>query len=97
MTAIKNIQPLSATALFDVLKTEFPDYVNTALDANLSIEFAHVADIINIMFPEIIEGIVFSLTVSEDVIEEVNYAAEGDYNTALLEEHLIAFLNQKAG
>ena len=97
MTSIKNIQPLSAEALFDQLKKEFAGYVNATLDSNLNIEYAHVADIINIMFPEIIEGIVFSLTVSEDAIEVTDNATEDDYNTELLEQHLVEFLTMKAG
>ena len=97
MKAIKNIQPLSAPVLFDLLKKEFAGYVNENLDSNLSIEYAHVADIINIMFPEVIEGIVFSLTVSEDSIEVADYATDNDYNTELLEHQLVEFLTLKAG
>lgn len=97
MTTIKNIQPLSPEAVFDLLKKEFSDYVNTALDSNLSIEYAHVYDVINIMFPEIIEGMVFTLTVSDDAIEVAESATGSDYNTELLEKHLIEFLTLKAG
>jgi hypothetical protein len=96
MTTIKNIQPLSAEALFDILKKEFTDYLNTALDANMSVDYAHVSDIINIHFPEITEGIVFSLTVSDDAIEIEKGEIEEDYNTELLEQHLTAFLSMKA-
>ncbi|MGZ3872083.1 MAG: hypothetical protein ACXVJD_04160 [Mucilaginibacter sp.] len=97
MTTIKNIQPLSPEAVFDLLKKEFSDYVNAALDSNLSIEYAHVYDVINIMFPEIIEGMVFTLTVSDDAIEVAESATGNDYNTELLEKHLIEFLTLKAG
>jgi len=97
MSVIKNVQPLSAESLFDLLKKELSDYINAALDANLSIDYAHVADVINISFPEIIEGNVFTLIVSDEEIEIVNHAGEADYNTALLEQHLTEFLAQKAG
>jgi len=97
MLTINNIPPLSAEDLFDLLKKEFDDYINSNLGSNLSIEYAHVADIINIMFPEIIEGIVFSLTVSDNAIDVVNNVPDGDYNTELLEQQLVEFLTLKAG
>jgi len=97
MTAIKNIQPLTAEAVFNLLKVEFPEYVNQALGSNLSVEFAHVADIVNISFPEVIEGTVFTLTVSDDSIEVSKNETEGDYNTDLIEQHLNEFLTVKAG
>ena len=94
---INNVQPLSPDALFDILKTEFPAYVNDSLRSNLMVEFAHVADIINISFPEVIEGNAYSLTVSEDSIEVTDHTTEGTYNSELLEQHLIEFLTEKAG
>jgi hypothetical protein len=97
MTAINNIQPLSPEAVFDLLKVEFPAYVNNALGSNLSVEFAHVADIVNISFPEVIEGTVFTLTISDASIEISKNENEGDYNTDLLEEQLHEFLTVKAG
>lgn len=97
MTTIKNIQPLSPEAVFDLLKVEFSEYVNEALGSNLSVEYAHVADIVNISFPEVIEGTVFTLTISEDDIEVSKNEVEGDYNTDLLEQHLNEFLAVKAG
>lgn len=97
MIAINNVQPLSPESVFDLLKKEFPDYINAALDANLSIDFAHVADVINILFPEITEGIVFTLIVSDVAIEVSGNEIEGDYNTELLEQHLNEFLISKAG
>jgi len=97
MTAIKNVQPLSPEAVFDLLKVEFSEYVNQALGSNLSVEYAHVADIVNISFPEVIEGTVFSLIVAEDGIEISKNETEGDYNTDLLEQHLNEFLTAKAG
>jgi hypothetical protein len=97
MISINNVQPLSPDALFDLLKTEFPAFVNDSLRSNLAVEFAHVSDIINISFPEVIEGNAYSLTVSEDNIEVTDHTTEGTYNTELLEQHLIDFLTQKAG
>ena len=97
MISINNIQPLSPEALFDLLKTEFPAHVNEVLGSNLTVEFAHVADVINITFPEIIEGNAYSLTVSADSIEITDHTTGGSYNTELLEQHLVEFLTQKAG
>jgi len=96
MITIKNIQPLSAEALFDILKKEFTDYLNNALGANMSVNYAHVSDIINIHFSEITKGIVFSLTVSDESIEIEKGQIEEDYNTELLEEQLTSFLTLKA-
>jgi hypothetical protein len=96
MESIKNVQPLSPESVFDLLKKEFAEFANSGLSSNLSVEYAHVADVINIMFPEITDGIVFSLTVSEEVIEVDSYVTEGDYNTDLLGEQLTEFLTQKA-
>jgi hypothetical protein len=70
MTTIKNVQPLSAENLFDLLKTQFGPYIDSKLDTNLSIEYAHVYDVINISFPEIIEGTVFTLLL---MIMRLNY------------------------
>jgi hypothetical protein len=97
MTLIKNVQPLSAEALFDLLKKEFADDINAKLDSSLTVEYAHVYDIINISFPEIIEGTVFTLTVNDDEIELSNNGDDTEYNTDLLEQHLISFLNEKCG
>lgn len=44
MTTIKNIKPLTAEELFDLLKKEFADYMNSKLDSNLTIDYAHVYD-----------------------------------------------------
>jgi len=92
MTPIKNIQSLSSENLFNVLKTDFPAYVNEQLGSNLTVEFAHVADIINISFPEIIEGNAYTLTVEDDEIEITDHTIEDSYNTELLEQHLQEFL-----
>ena len=95
MTTIKNVHPLSAEVLFNLLKTEFATEINTKLNSSLSIEYAHVYDVINISFPEIIEGTVFTLIVNENEIELSNNGDNTEYNTDLLEQHLIEFLNEK--
>lgn len=97
MATIKNVQPLSAEKLFDVLKTEFADYINGKLDSNLSIEYAHVYDEINVLFPEVIDGPALNITVTDVELTVTVLAIESDYNTDLLEENLIAFLEEKAG
>jgi hypothetical protein len=96
MSTIKNVQPLSAEKLFDLLKTEFGNYIDAKLDTNLAIEYAHVYDVINISFPEIIEGTVFTLIVKENEIELSNNGENTEYNTELLEQHLLDFLNEKS-
>ena len=97
MITINNIQPLSPESLFDLLKNEFPAYVNEQLSSNLAVEFAHVSDIINISFPEVIEGNAYTITVTEDSLELTDHTTEGTYNTELLEQHLVEFLTLKAG
>ncbi len=100
MTSIQNIQPLSAETLFDLLKKEFPDYINEKLDSTLAIEFAHVYDIINVSFPEVIAGTVLTITISDDNIvvtdNETTSEERLEYNTELLESHLVDFLKMKA-
>jgi hypothetical protein len=95
MTIIKNVQPVSAEALFQILKSDFANDINLKLDSSLSIEYAHVYDVINVYFPEIIEGTVFTLTVSEDQIELSNNGDATEYNTDLLEQHLYDFLLER--
>ena len=97
MATIKNIQPLSAEKLFGVLKTDFAEYINGKLGSNLAIDYAHVYDEINVLFPEVIEGPALNITVTDDELTVTVMATETDYNTALLEENLIAFLEEKAG
>jgi hypothetical protein len=97
MTTIKNVHPMSAEALFDLLKKKFADDINDKLNSSLTIEYAHVYDIINISFPEVIQGTVFTLIVTDDEITVSNNATDNAYNTALLEEHLTAFLNENCG
>ena len=92
MIPIKNIQSLSSENLFNLLKTDFPAYVNEQLGSNLAVEFAHVADIINISFPEIIEGNAYTLTVEDGEIQITDHTIEDSYNTELLEQHLQEFL-----
>ncbi|MEB0261099.1 MULTISPECIES: hypothetical protein [unclassified Mucilaginibacter] len=95
MTTIKNVHPLSAEVLFNLLKREFAIEINTKLNSSLSIEYAHVYDVINISFPEIIEGTVFTLIVNENEIELSNNGDNTEYNSDLLEQHLVEFLNEK--
>ena len=95
MTTIDNVHPVSAEALFQTLKSDFANEVNTKLGSSLSIEYAHVYDVINVYFPEIIEGTVFTLTVNEDKIELSNNGDNKEYNTDLLEQHLHEFLVEK--
>jgi hypothetical protein len=95
MITINNVQPLSPESLFDLLKTEFPAYVNEQLGSNLSVEFAHVSDIINISFPEVIEGNAYTIRVGDNSLELTDHTTEGTYNT--LEEPLVSFLTLKAG
>ncbi|OKS88152.1 hypothetical protein [Mucilaginibacter polytrichastri] len=97
MTSIKNVQPLSAEKLFDLLKTDFADYINQKLGSNLAIEYAHVFDEINVSFPEVIEGPALNITVTDVELTVTLMATESDYNAELLEEHLISFLEEKAG
>ena len=97
MANIKNIKPLSAEKLFDLLKTEFADYINEKLGSNLAIEYAHVYDVINVSFPEVIEGPALTITVSDDEILVSVQTNDSDYNTDLLEEQLIGFLTIQAG
>lgn len=96
MISINNVQPLSPEALFNLLKTEFPVYLDDLLGSNLTVEFAHVSDIINISFPEVIEGNAYTLTVSDDTIEVTDHTTNGTYNAKLLEQHLVEFITLKA-
>src|ERR1700761_2140551 len=97
MATIKNVQPLSAEKLFHVLKTGFADYINQKLGANLSIEYAHVFDEINVSFPEVTDGPALNITVTDVELAVTLLATEADYNTQLLEENLVDFLEQQAG
>ena len=97
MTTIKNVKTLSPEKLFDLLKTEFADYINQKLGSNLAIDFAHVFDVINVMFPEVIEGPALTVTVNDEEIAVIVHATDADYNTDVLEENLIGFLEVQAG
>ena len=100
MISIQNIQPVSAEELFDILKKEFPDYINAKLDSALTIEFAHVADIINVSFPEVVAATVLTVTVSDDNLVVTNNETVSEdrleYNTELLKTQLVDFLKMKA-
>lgn len=97
MIPIKNIRPLSAESLFDVLKKDFADYINSKLSSSLSIEYAHVYDVINVSFPEVIEGTAFSIIVSDDEITVSDNDQSSEYNSELLQQHLVDFLAIQAG
>jgi hypothetical protein len=97
MTTIKNVKTLSPEKLFDLLKTEFADYINQKLGSNLAIDFAHVFDVINVLFPEVIEGPALTVTVNDEEITVIVHATDSDYNTDVLEENLIGFLEVQAG
>jgi hypothetical protein len=95
METIKNVQPLSAEKLFDMLKKEFPAYIDDKLDSSLAIDFAHVYDVINVLFPEVIEGTALTITVTDEEISVTKNSTETEYNTEVLEEQLVAFLKEK--
>lgn len=95
MTNINNVQPVSAEELFHILKSDFANEINNKLNSSLSIEYAHVYDVINVYFPEIIEGTVFTITVNANDIVLSNNGDNGEYNTELLEQHLHEFLHEK--
>ena len=97
MIAINNVQPLNAVQLTEILKTEFPSFINEKLGSNLVVEFEHVSDFVNISFPEVIEGNAYTITVSESSLALTDHTTEGTYNAELIKEHLIAFLTLKAG
>ena len=95
MATIKNVQPLSAEALFQLLKTDFANDVNAKLDSSLNVEFAHVYDVINVYFPAIIEGTVFTITVSDDEIQLTTNGDDEEHKTDMLEQQLSDFLTEK--
>ncbi len=97
MIAINNVQPLSAGQLTEILRNEFPTFVNEKLGSNLAVDVEHVSDFVNIIFPEVIEGNAYTIVVSENSLELTDHTTEGEYNGELLEVHLVDFLNQKAG
>jgi len=95
MTIIKNVTALSAENIYLLLKTDFTDYINHQLDSNLSIDFAHVYDVINVLFPEVIEGTALTVTVTGEEITVSDNARGAVYNTELLEKHLVDFITRK--
>ena len=95
MTIINNIQPLTAEELYHILKKQFTAYADEKMDSSLDIEYAHVYDIINVSFPEIIEGIAFTISVSDLEIKIEENDEDIDYDTELLEGYLIDFLKEK--
>lgn len=97
MITINNVQPLDAAQLTEILKTDFPAFVNDKLRSNLAVEVTHVSDIVNISFPEVIDGNAYTITVSQNSLELTDHTTEGTYNATLLAQHLVEFLTQKAG
>lgn len=97
MTVIKNVHPLTAEVLFDILKKEFPDYINTRLNAELNIDFAHVFDEITVKFPEVIAGTVIVVSVNTEEITVSDQADTSAFNIDLLKKNLIDFIELKAG
>ncbi|MBB6130698.1 hypothetical protein [Mucilaginibacter lappiensis] len=95
MTIIKNVLAIRAETLYIDLKKDFTDYINHKLDSNLSIDFAHVYDVINVLFPEVIEGTALTITVTDDEITVSDNAKDSEYNTELLEKHLIDFITDR--
>lgn len=96
MTSIKNIQPLSAEKIFDLLKKEFPAYINGNLDSELAIEFAHVYDVINILFTEVMPDSPMTITVNEQEITVTSNEKNENYDSDLLAQQLIDFIKLKA-
>lgn len=97
MITIKNVQPLDAAQLTEILKSEFPAFVDQRLGSNLAVEAVHVSDFVNVAFPEVIEGNAFTITVGADHLELTEHTTEGAYDAELLKQHLVDFLTQKAG
>ncbi|MEO5909896.1 MAG: hypothetical protein ABIP95_03365 [Pelobium sp.] len=95
MSTIKNIQPLNAEELYDLLKKEFATYVDAIIHSGLNIEYAHVYDEINISFPDLLTGAAFTITVSDNGIAVEKNEEDIDYDMELLEGHLIDFLKEK--
>jgi len=95
MTIIKNVLALPAEAVYLLLKKYFTDYINQKLDSNLNIDFAHVYDVINVLFPEMLEDTALTITVTDEEISVSDNAKNSGYNTELLETHLISFITNK--
>jgi len=95
MTIIKNVLALPAEAIYLLLKKDFTDYINHKLDSNLSIDFAHVYDVINVLFPEVIEGTALTITVTDEEITVSDNAKDAGCNTTLLEKYLVDFITEK--
>ena len=94
---IDNVQPLSAVQLTDILRNEFPTFVNQKLGSSLVVEFAHVSDFMNISFHEVINGNAFTVKVSEDSLELTDRTNQDGYNAELIGVQLIDFLTERAG
>jgi len=55
-----------------------------------------VEDIINVMFPDVIEGIAFSIIVTEKELNVTENNISPEYNSGILEQQLVDFLILKA-
>jgi hypothetical protein len=53
--------------------------------------------VINVLFPEVIEGTALTITVATDEITVSDNAKDAVYNTELLEQHLISFITERCG
>ena len=95
MIVIKNVPALPAETIYLLLKKDFTDYINHKLDSNLRIDYAHVYDVINVLFPEVIEGAALTITVTTDEITVSDNAKDSGYNTELLDKHLVDFITEK--
>lgn len=79
----------------EILKTEFPAFVDQRLGGNLAVEFVHVSDFVDVAFPEVIRGNVF--TIGTDRFELTDHTTEDSYDAEVLKQHLVDFLTQKTG
>lgn len=95
MTIIKNIRTVTAETLFGTLNVDFATFVNQKLGSDVRVEFAHVDDIINVSFPEIVPGIAFYMTVARETIHVTANSDNQLENGIVLEKQLIDFLELK--
>ena len=95
MTIIKNLLAISAEELYIHLKKDFTVYINAKLDSNLRIDFSHVYDVINVLFPEVLEGTALTIVVTSEQITVSDNAKDSEYNKELLEKHLVDFITEQ--
>lgn len=97
METINNVRPLSSEKLFDLLKKEFAEYINEKLGSNISVDYARVFDVINVIFPEVAGGFSLTVTITDPELIITANASSTAYDTDLLQEHLVRFLELHAG